>query len=1280
MKILKQHSLYTAIIVGLSSVMYQSAYADDNYKKIGDLEIYKQPDKEGTTIAMMLDISGSMLEVDMKTLTYGYQNLGSIKSLSNNQQGTICYYGLHRTARGGNGVYFFKDASNIPVSIPITDAQGNTQDSVQINVSYCPDYNDSPQARVENNNTFNPVIINGTPTRMSNLKLGLIGFLANGNAIDEKNSIGMGHFSNRDAVSGSMVVPAKPLTLEHRKRLIEYVNGLVPFSATPIASAYAEVAAYMLGTNTRTQYQYNGNSVSGFLRSHADTKKAGGATYQSPLEGLKSSECVANGIYFLTDGQPNNHMDGATTDMITSALGLSRRYTVPTQGLDKVSGDSGWQYIGGLAQELLKPSQLAPKGLKTATVGFGGEFENFNTKQILVEKGGGTTQLQTVPDCNSPGVGQHERNLCLWGELKGIVSDPQARDNGRTVGNFGQGGFTNTSTPEGLQTSLTNFFENLNTTISAMPAGTISIPSDPLNSLTIQPYAYLPMMQPESDKSLSVWDGNLRKYHTLFGTLFGQNRQRLYIADSARATNGNEKFPHALNPAAKDIWHTDNSSAASVTAGGARSQLMIADASTKTSRVVYIEGGTAQQPKLLKAQVVNGVLNIDASGNNLSRYTIEDLAYLVDYLGFSVPKTASSYSGNDLTSQIASLNQLLAQPATTMRTTPVFGGVVHSVPVLASYKGVFDEKTGNINTDPKTREDYLLYGSMDGALHMTDARTGGENFAFIPRVMFDTQRVALEYGSNNSRIGQPYFGIDAPWITSAEYKYNDKGVDAKAMSAYGGLRMGGVGFYGLDIKNPTSPSLKFAISNNTSGFERLGQTWAKPTFAKIKTGAEDADYRDVLIFGGGYDMCYENPRFTLNDANNADVNCANKTQANGNAIYMIDAKDGSLIANWQASAPASVTQPTVGSATDDRNEMRHSFVSEIIALDRNNNGYVDSLYASDLGGQLFRIDLQEGVSGSAMTRRVVRVFNANSNLPNGMLPMRFYEKPTVSFYAHNGGRIAMVNIASGDRSSPLHTHRDELTHSNRIYGIIDRDLATFRALKSGMSHLITRNLTNNDLHAYDTAELERTSAGTRKKLIDDLKSGDVHGWWYPMTRFDTYTNVKNLKAIGSSVTMGHVFYTSIYSPDYQYTKEQACSARVVGATERQMFCLPWGICANPETGSLIPESKNGTLGFSRGGPGIQEIAMTTITASEDQSTNFKTIISMQTIADRVTEASSNTTNTNTGANSSTNPMVQDNGVHRGGGHNNNQRDIDSEMRKVLKVDRWYDLATAEANQ
>ena len=45
-----------------------------------------------------------------------------------------------------------------------------------------------------------------------------------------------------------------------------------------------------------------------------------------------------------------------------------------------------------------------------------------------------------------------------------------------------------------------------------------------------------------------------------------------------------------------------------------------------------------------------------------------------------------------------------------------------------------------------------------------------------------------------------------------------------------------------------------------------------------------------------------------------------------------------------------------GSNTDNAN-MKHSIVSRISTLDRDADGLVDHLYFGDLGGQIFRVDL-----------------------------------------------------------------------------------------------------------------------------------------------------------------------------------------------------------------------------------------------------------------------------------------------------------------------------------
>lgn len=1318
--------LYTAVSIALAGVAQsaQAAIDDPDYKKIGDLEIYQRPEGGSVTLGMMLDTSGSM---GLFPGAAG-RNIDSVRD----DYGFDCVTGSNPNTRDKSQKFRY--------TVPFTDAEGKVVP-------------DTPNVTIELQGCTN----NGQQyySRLGRLQKSLIDLFADGTKLPTSYKVGLGNYSAYGANRhGMMAVPAKPLTVEHRKDIINYVKSLDDKGGTPTSTAYAEIGAYMMGTKTgnlssdiknvviptglakRTStglwkfsycqtfadtnltgkrkrdgftwlecsafidaptvpgvrdrnnltdpkryvsgfnnlFDYNAYSItdqagnpttftnqriapyyvhygkkfssywpdngySGFMFSHSSTKKPDQRSYQSPIDG--NSQCAGHGIYFLTDGYPNRTPDkGAISAVMAASLqrnSFNPTNDLPTQGaLSEIEGnsESGWEYIGAYAQELRKPNNPSGVEIKTATLGFGAEF----TKNVDPATG-------KIENCNSLPT-TDAKNLCKWGK------------------ELGGGGFTATSDPDIISRSIVEFAATLNKTIPSLPAGTISIPSDPLSADRIQPYAYLPMIQPEVAKSDSIWEGNLKKYDTLYGTLYGKNGKKLY-QKANNPTKGNEKFAAQVDPSVQDLWQKnpaeDNSL---VSVGGSRERLRepTPPVGNKTSRIVYVEGKAQgkNKPVLIKVQIENGK---PKGFDKLLKagYTFEEILYLTDYLGFPLSKDVGGYGASNA-ERLAGLTAKIQNAE--KRPELVFGGVNHSVPVLAAYKAEFDD-SGNATTDESKRTDYMLYGSMDGALHMTKVKDGEEAFSFIPRAIFDNQKEALVYGSKVAGVGQPFFGVDAPWDTLAKYNYNDtdgkETVVAEKMYAYGGLRMGGIGFYGLDIINENEPKLLFSIDDKKTGFERLGQTWAKPTKAKIKTGTQ---VKDVLIFGGGYDMCYENPKFKLNDADNGDINCQNKSEAKGNAIYMVDAKDGSLIKSWTTSYG------------DDSQHMKHSFVSEIVPLDRNNNGYVDSLYAADLGGQLFRIDLQEGAEPNAISRRLIRVFDANKSLATDTLPYRFYEKPAISFYDNQGSTLAMINIASGDRSSPIHKHRDSKEKANRIYGIIDRDLTTSKILSNKKpSEFISRNLDSSHLVAYDTEKLRTSSDAQRKAFMDSLKSGNKQGWYYDMTRFEDYTDVKHLKAVGSSIVTGNIYYTSIYSPDYQYTKGSSCSAKILGATERQGFCLPWGICASNE-GKLIDGSKNGTLGYIKAGPGIQELALTTLTGKAGTSSNFKTFISPQTMLER-NQASSTSASSNPVPPSDSSNAFGGKGVGRGEDHNKLYTDAVTSDNRILKIDRWYDLANVE---
>ena len=190
------------------------------------------------------------------------------------------------------------------------------------------------------------------------------------------------------------------------------------------------------------------------------------------------------------------------------------------------------------------------------------------------------------------------------------------------------------------------------------------------------------------------------------------------------------------------------------------------------------------------------------------------------FLGYSVPVNDASFiAGLDTPQkQTTAFNAIVSNPPA--QEVKVLGGVVHSKPKQVSYGATFAED-GEISNDESDRDDYIMFGSIDGALHLVSAEKGEEAFAFIPKTIIKQQLKALKKDSEGA-VGITVFGVDAPWASSSVLEYDFSGtpnkVKATAVKAYGGLRMGGKGIYGLDLTTKNTPTFLFSKNASDTGF------------------------------------------------------------------------------------------------------------------------------------------------------------------------------------------------------------------------------------------------------------------------------------------------------------------------------------------------------------------------------------------------------------------------------------------------------------------------------
>ena len=118
--------------------------------------------------------------------------------------------------------------------------------------------------------------------------------------------------------------------------------------------------------------------------------------------------------------------------------------------------------------------------------------------------------------------------------------------------------------------------------------------------------------------------------------------------------------------------------------------------------------------------------------------------------------------------------------------------------------------------------------------------------------------------------------------------------------------------------------------------------------------------------------------------------------------------------------------------------------NQIRVVDFNGDTFADRMYASDLGGQLWRFDITNGnapngIGADALVAGgVIAQLGAEGLVnPGDVDTRRFYNAPDISIFSDDiqNRRFLSINIGSGYRAHPLDT-----TNADRFYSIRDEDV------------------------------------------------------------------------------------------------------------------------------------------------------------------------------------------------------------------------------------------------
>ncbi|WP_180060125.1 hypothetical protein [Acinetobacter sp. YH12135] len=1043
---------------------------------------------------------------------------------------------------------------------------------------------------------------------------------------------------------GYMTIPAKKwddIGSNQRQAVLELIRdtNFKGRGGTPTSAAYAEAAAYLLGTTTGGG-TYSGINVSALK----NTELVKDNNYVSPLDKTSgSAECSGQGIYFLTDGEPQSPDPTNTSFLMQKALRMSSSYSFSSglsgvnaknEGVVTSSGlkKSDWKAIGSFAKSLNDPNVIqhalnvseAKREVLTAVVGFGSVFDG------------------TYSSMN-----KDAQNAYDWG---------LAAEEG---GEYGEGGFIAARESEEVVRSLNDFIGKVGGAIPSISTGSSTIPLDALNPEIIQPYSYFPQFEPkvDDDAKQQLWFGNLKKFYVVNNGVFadedGEKKVVVEVNQKSRLQDVRDIWAKGMPPAPEGL---------SIFAKyGALAKLPLGTSIATDSKITgrnlltdYEFDSAESAGNQIKQNL--GLVRITHQYTTDAKTKTDDanrIKGLMGLLGYNI-----SDANQDLADETANMRQM--------------GSLLHSLPVLLTQEG---EAVAKLNADKKVvidtegRKDFVLFGTTQGLLHVVDAETGVEKFAFLPKEMAEKQYELFKYNAGVWDNGKNalYYGVDGEWTDHTVYVSKDDGtltVDGVIRNVagglegekenltgkqwvYGGLRMGGRSYYALDLTDMSEgdsykPKVKFHIDPSTGTVRRpkktkdgkielvikhypaiakMGQSWSKPKLDYVNWNGKR---KLVMFVGGGYDAGGPNGD-GLYDADGVRTGYEGYEKYNyrqdvdsdreiGSGVYMFDADNGDLL--WYASKTkhsitkeegdeTSYLQPDAHTSHED---LKFSVVSDIKTIDRNNDGIVDHLYFGDLAGQAFRVDLNKPENGKyTFSPRVTRILNLHSN--DGMSP-RFYLPPV--FTAHHsanayteGGNIVMATFISGNKSSPLlgvngspqKTDSDGL-QMDAVYAIYEYDIHPTGQYyptisEKGKDKILATSADTPNLNQL--MPLSTLVSSKDSKTLVGAKIDKVDGWggWY----YSLSKNLDNedesagaIKGLTPLIAMEGNLYTTLYDASEDGSTE-TCGAGVKGNSFTQRICLPSGVCQEDANfkynlGSGIVSLNVGPMTSNQGNRGI----------------------------------------------------------------------------------------------
>lgn len=534
-----------------------------------------------------------------------------------------------------------------------------------------------------------------------------------------------------------------------------------------------------------------------------------------------------------------------------------------------------------------------------------------------------------------------------------------------------------------IANALRNIFNQIESVNSVFTSASLPVSANARGTYLNQ--VFMGVFRPDANAN-QRWRGNLKQYR--FG--YDPVLQTVQLVDA----NGNPAVGTStfMSPTAVSYWTSsstffsndlrgtppsasDSPDGEVVEKGGVAQRLRTTHATSQAGRKVYTCIGCAD--------------NTNLATSTSAAFTTANTALTTTLFGVSTSTERDAIidwvrGANNVTNDAADIG-----PGGSVTVRPsIHGDVLHSRPAVVNYGS---------GTTPQV---YVFYGANDGTLRavngqQTGTGAGEELWAFIPE-----EHLAKFKRSRDNKPEVRLSTTDmAATTTAADARPRDYFVDGnigvyqklaadgstEKVHIYAAMRRGGRVLYAFDVTDVTQPKLMWKRSHTDTGFSVLGQTWSEPKVARIRGSANP-----VIIMGAGYDS----------DAEDAldKTSLPTGTQTMGNAVLVMDAFTGALLKKFDTT---------------------RSVPADVALVDADFDGYVDRGYATDVGGNIYRIDFEltktvNGVGTLAKEPADWTAFKVAS-LATTYSPRKFFYPPDVVLTPN----FAAILVGSGNRENPL---------------------------------------------------------------------------------------------------------------------------------------------------------------------------------------------------------------------------------------------------------------------